>query len=84
MFQSVDKKSKPCCVPECHDKISSRHRFPLRDIDTFKTWIQGIDHPRFSTLTNEEIYKTYYVCTRHFAIISIYNCLQFLILMKPL
>ncbi|KAJ8980836.1 hypothetical protein NQ317_018416 [Molorchus minor] len=60
-------RPKSCCVFACDDLVSSRHRFPKNDEETFKVWVKVVKHPRFATLTPEEIYKSYYVCNRHFS-----------------
>jgi hypothetical protein len=60
------KKSKRCCVLHCEDNISKRHRFP-KDKELFHKWISNINNPALYNLTIEQVYKSYYVCDRHFS-----------------
>ncbi|KAJ8976852.1 hypothetical protein NQ317_012976 [Molorchus minor] len=62
----MNKRRKTCAVPGCDDQVSSRHRFPINDDNTFKIWKAQVNHPRFEHLTAREIYNNYFVCHRHF------------------
>lgn len=57
---------RTCSVIACKDDISVRHRLPLNNTDVFDLWVEKLNHPRFKDLTPEQIYKSYYVCDRHF------------------
>lgn len=57
---------KNCCVPNCFDQHSKRHRFPKSDEKLFNFWVEMIGNPLLNTKSVEQIYKTYYICDRHF------------------
>jgi hypothetical protein len=59
-------KTKQCCVPYCKDNISKRHRFPKGDENIFNKWVNNVRHPKFEGLNKDQIYRSYYVCDRHF------------------
>ncbi|XP_023311289.1 uncharacterized protein LOC108911603 [Anoplophora glabripennis] len=63
----VPLKPKKCCVPNCLNRSSKRHRFPKSDIDLFKTWLQIIKPVDCDELTIEQIYNRCYVCEDHFS-----------------
>jgi hypothetical protein len=62
--QLIKYKNK-CCVPGCSDRTSKRHRFP-KDEELFKKWVESIQQPCLRNLNQEQIYKSYFVCDRHF------------------
>lgn len=67
MLSNTNFRARKCAVFNCDDLVSPSYRFPINDESTFNVWVKVINHPRFSTLTPREIYKSYYVCHKHFA-----------------
>lgn len=60
------KKNKICCVSQCKNRTSRRHRFPRKYPEVFKLWVERIKPKDFMVLTTEEIYNRYVVCENHF------------------
>lgn len=54
-----------CSVPECDDKYSSRFRFP-KDAEKMKQWLMKVRNPLLNSLSFENVYNKYRVCSRHF------------------
>jgi hypothetical protein len=50
-----------CCVLNCNDRVSKRHRFP-KNVDLLKKWVENIKEPRLRELHPEQIYSSFYVC----------------------
>ncbi|XP_045477778.1 glyoxylate reductase/hydroxypyruvate reductase-like isoform X2 [Harmonia axyridis] len=50
-------KIKKCCVQGCTDETSTRHRFPMRDLDLFDNWLQIIQPRNWQQLTRHRIYE---------------------------
>ncbi|KAG5871330.1 hypothetical protein JTB14_034353 [Gonioctena quinquepunctata] len=67
-MESENFNPKKCCVPDCEDLYSKRHRFrrPDREVELFKIWVDKVKNPLFNGKTDEQIYKTYLVCDVHF------------------
>ncbi|KAG5866756.1 hypothetical protein JTB14_037161 [Gonioctena quinquepunctata] len=67
-MESENFNPKKCCVPDCEDLYSKRHRFPRpdREVELFKIWVDKVKNPLFNGKTDEQIYKTYLVCDVHF------------------
>ena len=57
---------KKCCVPDCKDIKSKRHRFPKGLPKLFDLWLKNIGNDRLNDLSKENIYKSYKICERHF------------------
>lgn len=57
-----------CCVPECNDRESKRHRFPgyQKYPKMFEKWLQRIKPHNFQLMSFEEMYSKFYVCESHF------------------
>ncbi|KAK5648063.1 hypothetical protein RI129_002955 [Pyrocoelia pectoralis] len=57
-----------CCVPECKDKLSVRHRFPnpKKDSARMKAWINIINNAELFVLSFDEMYRVKVVCHQHF------------------
>lgn len=68
MSNTTILKTSKCCVPNCHDKYSKRHRFPKPDKEPeiFQVWLKKVNNPFFKSKTHEQIRKSYLVCDRHF------------------
>ncbi|XP_044761393.1 uncharacterized protein LOC123318733 isoform X2 [Coccinella septempunctata] len=68
MSEAGNLKSNKCCVPNCDDRTSKRHRFPRADkqLDIFELWVEKVGNPLLRTKTAEQIRKSYFVCDRHF------------------
>ncbi|KAJ8893895.1 hypothetical protein PR048_006496 [Dryococelus australis] len=62
--ECVIGKKKPC-VPGCADKLSVRHRFPLRG-EVFRAWLHRIRNPKLQSADKKKLYDTYLVCDLHF------------------
>lgn len=64
-------RKRTCCVPNCKDQISPRHRFPNPNDPynekLFNTWLQLINNSKLTALTRHQIYKSYLICGRHFS-----------------
>ncbi|KAG5881550.1 hypothetical protein JTB14_028167 [Gonioctena quinquepunctata] len=67
-MESENFNPKKCCVPDCEDLYSKRHRFPRpdREVELFKIWVDKVKNPLFNGKTDEQIYKTYLVCDVNF------------------
>ncbi|KAL3271237.1 hypothetical protein HHI36_021731 [Cryptolaemus montrouzieri] len=61
------RRNKKCCVPNCENKHSKRHRFPKSEPEIFEAWLRIIQPKGFEELTRETIYNRYYVCDVHFS-----------------
>ena len=59
--------NQKCVVPNCHDTISKRHRFPKNDIPLLDKWISEVRNPLLKTKTYEQILKSYVGCNLHFS-----------------
>lgn len=61
-------RGKRCCVVNCSDISSKRHRFPRpdRQPELFEKWLEKIGNPHLKTKTSEQIYKTDRICHIHF------------------
>lgn len=57
-----------CCVPNCYEQHSRRHRFPRPNLNPllFEIWVSAIKNPLFKNKTKQQIHKNYLVCDRHF------------------
>ncbi|XP_045469094.1 uncharacterized protein LOC123676876 [Harmonia axyridis] len=61
-------KTNKCCVPNCGDMYSKRHRFPNpeKEPTIFKLWLEKVSNPLLNSRTPQQIRKTHLVCDRHF------------------
>lgn len=57
---------RKCCVQNCTNKNSKRHRFPKNNREVFNIWVGLLKPPNYETLSVEEINKRYVVCEEHF------------------
>lgn len=58
---------KKCVVPECLDVFSKRHTFPKKNQELFKKWVNCVQNPILKNKSNDQIYKSYWVCDVHFS-----------------
>lgn len=60
---------RPCSVPECEDRFSSKHRFPnpAKNIERFLKWIELVSNPKLFEMDKKQVYDSYKVCHKHFA-----------------
>ncbi|KAG5863191.1 hypothetical protein JTB14_030268 [Gonioctena quinquepunctata] len=49
-MESENFNPKKCCVPDCEDLYSKRHRFPRpdREVELFKIWVDKVKNPLFN------------------------------------
>lgn len=59
---------KRCCIPDCKDRTSKRHRFPNpnRYPEYFCKWLDIIKPKNYEILPTKRIYDIYFVCDSHF------------------
>ncbi|KAK4885410.1 hypothetical protein RN001_001681 [Aquatica leii] len=61
---------RPCAVPGCEDRKSTRHRFPNpeKDYTRYVEWIRVVSNSKLNNLDHKSVYKSYRVCHQHFTI----------------
>lgn len=59
-----------CCVPNCEDRHSTRHRFPNpnKDENRFAEWIRLVCNPKLFDMDPLRVYNNYRVCHKHFRV----------------
>lgn len=62
----VPTKPMKCCVLNCTDIHSRRHRFPKNYPDVYKQWLQNVRPVNYENLSVKDVYNKYYVCDSHF------------------
>lgn len=57
-----------CCVPNCEDVCSHRHRFPnpKKDFERYTKWLELTGNSTLTSIDSDEVYANKRICRRHF------------------
>lgn len=57
-----------CCILDCKDVCSRRHRFPnpRNDFERYNKWIELIGNSALATIDPQTVYANKRICRRHF------------------